>query len=217
MKYVIYPNNPQRYATNLRYNPETKKLIWDSARGQDVLIIQTPYGTRVQAILNDLCAGLSRLDSLPSEFTEIEGVDSVWVCHVTAAEKVKNAGCHINEEAKTYTVMSYFNAEDVVQVFASNDQAMIHAFVDVPFEVHIDVSEEVRYEGWFRKKAVPSGFYRLEFPTGMTEKYVSGSICCSIDGFEIPITREMMRNETVYLETNIEPILVAKSNGIRLA
>ena len=43
MQYQYCPNDPQRYATNLRREQGTRNLLWDNARGQDVLLVQTPF------------------------------------------------------------------------------------------------------------------------------------------------------------------------------
>ena len=55
MIYKYSPNNPARFATNLRLDKTTKNLMWDNANGQDVLIVQTPFGSSAIDYIEEIC------------------------------------------------------------------------------------------------------------------------------------------------------------------
>lgn len=214
MHYEYCPNNPERYATGLRRDFHTKNLMWDSARGQDAVIVQTPFGTSAVEQMKEICQRLEEIAVIPDQYTELFG--GVWIRFVTAAEKARNSGCPLNGEASTYTVFSCHVNKEVTQIYEPMNQAMISASCDIPLEVHIELKKEVRIEGIIRKKEVETGFYCMIFPAGMGNGYVNGTLKYQIGAFEIPITKEMLEQRTVYVKTQIQPIMFSDNEGMRL-
>ena len=214
MNCTFQKNASDKYSTNLRIDPSAGKLVWDSSRGQDVLIVQLPYGKRIGNYADELANGLKQLSSLPSSFTEI--IPGIWICFVSASDRVKNNGCSLNGEASTYTILPCdVDGNEVVLSFMEN-QSMIRSYVDVPMDIGVTVKMETTVKGWIRKITVPTGFYSVSFRPGSGDRLLDGSLCISINGFEVPITRKMLNQGTVFVETDIPPEITAKKEGLRI-
>ena len=93
---------------------------------------------------------------------------------------------------------------------------MIRSYVDVPMDIGVTVKMETTVKGWIRKITVPTGFYSVSFRPGSGDRLLDGSLCISINGFEAPITRKMLNQGTVYVETDIPPEITAKKEGLRI-
>ena len=215
MRYQYCPNDPQRYATNLRREQGTRNLKWDNARGQDVLLVQTPFEVSAESMMEELCQVMEKAVLVPDQYTEIQ--PGVWVRFVTAADKARMGGCPINAEACTYAVFSCCTEEEVCSIFAPQNQAMISAYCNIPMEVHVSVAEQTRVEGLFKKRTVSTGFYTISFPQGFDAGYKDGDLFYRIREFEIPITKKMLERGTVYIRTDIRPEVVSKNKGLKLA
>lgn len=214
MKYQYCPNDPQRYATNLRREQGTRNLKWDNARGQDVLLVQTPFETSAVDLIEELCNQMEQTTILPGHYSEIQ--PNIWVRFVTAADKAKLGGCPLNAEACSYTVFSCCMEDDVCSIFAPQNQAMISASCNVPMEVRIGVEEQVRLEGLFKKRAVSTGYYMISFPKGFEVGYINGGLIYRIKDFVVPITKMMVEQGVVYIKTEIKPEVVSINKGLRL-
>lgn len=214
MKYQYCPNDPEHYATNLRREQGTRNLKWDNARGQDVLLVQTPFECSAIDIIEELCNRMEKVSLTPDKYTEIQ--PSVWVRFVTAADKAKMGGCPINAEACTYTVFSCCVENDTCLIYAPQNQAMISAFCNIPMEVHINVEEQTRVEGILKKRLVSTGYYTIAFPKGFDAGYKDGDLTYRIQDFTIPITRRMLEHGIVYIKTERKPDVVSKNKGLKL-
>lgn len=215
MKFTICPYDPKYFASNLRKDQKNGvNLIWDNTQGQDVIIIQTPYGFKASDKLNEICTALNKLTTPLRGYTEI--AQGVWVCYVSAAEKARNNGCHINAAPASYAVFSCERDGDTYKIYEPNKQAMIKQHCDVPLEVTASICRETRLEGFLRKHEVPTEFYIIEFPANLEEKYIDGSLCISVNGFEMPVTKEMLEQQVVYVRSADKPELVAKKKGIKV-
>ena len=214
MKCECYPHDPEKFATNLRLNNTTKTLVWDSAQAQSSLIVQTPFGENAADMIDKICAALEQLSFLTNDFTEI--FNGVWACLVSASDKARNNGCRLNGEASTYTVFSCNYANDTISLYRPQEQAMITSSVDIPLEIKINVSQEIAYQGLFRKHPVNTGYYIVTFPDELGNSYTAGSLGYSVDDFEIPITKEMIAQGTVYIKSTEAPKIIPKSRGLKI-
>ena len=106
MIYKYSPNNPARFATNLRRDKTTKNLMWDNANGQDVLIVQTPFGSSAVDYIEEICHLLPNVTLLPEKYTE--ELTGVWIKFVTAADKARNRGCCVAHTAKPDVILFQF-------------------------------------------------------------------------------------------------------------
>lgn len=214
MKYKYCPNDPQRYATNLRREQGTRNLKWDNARGQDVLLVQTPFEVSAVELIEELCGYMENATLLPDNYTEIQ--PNVWVRFVTAADKARMSGCPLNAEACTYTVFSCCVEDDVCSIFAPQNQAMISAYCNIPMEVHVGVEEQTKVEGLFKKRTVSTGYYTISFPRGFETGYIDGDLTYRVKDFVIPITKKMVEQGLVYIKSEVKPEVVSKNKGLKL-
>lgn len=215
MRCKCLSNDPEKFATNLRRTVQTKNLTWDNANGQDVIIVQTPFGESAVSILDDICKALNGIEVPSDSFAKI--LDGVWVRYVSAADKVKNNGCPLNGEASSYTVFSCCREKDVLKVYRPQEQAMSKPTVDIPLEINAKVTRDAVKKGFGPfQKSVETGFYCISFPRELEDKYMEGSLSYRINGFEIPVTKKMFSQGMVYVESSVQPELVPKNRGLKI-
>lgn len=215
MRYQYCPNDPTRYATNLRREQGTNNLTWDNARGQDVLIVQTPFGSAAEGVIEELCGIMERTQLQTDRYNEIR--PGIWVRFVTAADKARLSGCPINTEACTYAVFACSTLGDVCSIYApQRNQAMISAYCNIPMRIHVDVREETRTEGFFKKKIVRTGYYILSFPQDLAAGYQNGDLLCRVGGLDIPVTRQMLEQGCAFVRTDLRPDILSGNKGLEL-
>lgn len=215
MRYQYCPNDPIRYATNLRREQGTRSLTWDNARGQDALIVQTPFECSAESVIEELCAIMERTVLKTDAYTEVK--PGVWVRFVTAADKARMNGCPINTEASTYSVFSCFTESGVCSIYApQRNQAMISAYCSIPMQIHVDVRELTRTEGLFKKKVVRTGYYTISFPNNLAGEYRDRDLFLRMGELEIPVTRQMLEQGQAYVKANLRPDIISKNKGLEL-
>lgn len=215
MRYEYCPNDPIHFATNLRREQGTRSLTWDNARGQDVLIVQTPFDVSGEDEIRDLCRLMEKAQLQKDKYTEVK--PRVWVRFVTAADKARLGGCPINTEASTYTVFACRTEGGLCSIYApQRNQVMISASCSIPMQVHVGVQEEKRSEGLFRKKVVPTGYYILDFPQELANGYRDGDVYFSAGGMDIPVTRQMLAQGRAYVRTPSRPEIRSRNGGLAL-
>lgn len=214
MRYECCPNDPDHFATALRRDVHTRKLTWDNAQGQDVIIVQTAFGVSASAILDEICEALNRNERPLTDYVEV--MDKTWVRYVTAADKARNSGCHLNGEASTYTVFSCQKEGDLCKIYRPKNQAMISQSCSIPLEIQATVQKVTRLEGLLRRREVDTGFYMISFPSTLAEKYFNGSLYYRVNGLEIPVTRQMVKQGSIFIKTTVKPELLPTNKGIRI-
>lgn len=214
MQYQYCPNNPEQYATNLRREQGTRNLKWDNARGQDVLIVQTTFGSSAETIIEELCVLMESAALSNEKYTELK--PCVWVRFVSAADKARMGGCPINNEASTYTVFACSVEGNICKIYAPQNQAMISPHCNVPMDIHVEVMPHTLTKGLFKKTEVHTGYYRMVFPREVAGGYNSGDLYYHVDGMKVPVTRQMIEQETVYIKTSQRPELVSRNKGLVL-
>lgn len=214
VKYEYNPNDPKRFSTDLRYDLKTKNLIWDNASGQNVMIVQTPFGESAVSRIEEICVALEKIMIYPNKYIEV--LSNIWIRFVTIQDKAKNNGCPLNGEASTYTVFSYEIKGNITAIFAPKNQAMISSSCDIPLELHAEVKRMKKQEGFFFKREIDTGFYSITFSTGISSGYIDGSIQYKINDFVIPVTKLMLIQGTIYIKTDVRPVLVSNNIGIKL-
>ncbi|MCI9120439.1 MAG: hypothetical protein HFG00_02770 [Oscillibacter sp.] len=217
MQYQYCPHNPARYATNLLRERGSSRLYWENADGQDVLLVQTPFGVPAAERMEALCQAMGKTLIQPGRYTEV--LPGVWVRFVSAMDKVQMNGCPINTEASTYTVFSCLTEGEVCSIFAPQPcQAMISADCSIPMRIRVEVTEQFRRrrQGLFGHVMEPTGFYTLSFPRELAGTYQEGGLFYRAGGLEIPVTRQMLEQGVVYVKTDIRPELVSRNKGLEL-
>lgn len=214
MEYRFCPGVSSKYATNLRVDNVSKMMVWDISRGTDTLVVQTPYEQDARAVIPSLCEKLNQKGLKEQEYTRLP--DDVWVRFVSAAEKVANGGCKLNKKASRYTVLACQNGDDgICQIYEPYEHGMNIPYRDIPLEVHIDIRKQMFEARRFRKRTQRfTGFYILTFPEELKGAYIEGGLCYKVDGLEIPVTQEMVRQGKVYIEAMSEPEVVPLNKGI---
>lgn len=214
MKFCCCPNDPERFATNLRRDTTTGNLMWDSAQGQDAVIIQTPFGISPADQLDEICEAMSGCDLLDNAYTEV--MSGICVRYVSATDKARNRGCVLNGEASTYTVLSCSKDVDFYRVYRPQDQSVISSKCDIPLMVRVEVAKQTVLKGLFRKREEETGFYLLRFPDTLVSSLSDGDIACRIGSMEVPVTRKMVECGVAFVESEIKPVLVTKNKGFVL-
>ena len=226
MEYLYAPYNPEQYATNLLTDQSRSRLKWENSNGQEVLILQTPFGCngcsdakplldKDGTVIEAVCRALGEMELNENDFNEV--FPGVWVRFVTAAAKARLQGCPLHGEASTYSVFACSRKEDVCTVYAPQIQAMISPFCDVPLEASIEICRDTySVRRMFRTVEQETGFFRITFPEELAQGFVDGTIQLCIGDTRIPITQKAIETGTVYVKTEVKPELQSSNKGLKL-
>lgn len=214
MKFECRPNDPERFATNLRRENTTGNLIWDSAQGQDALIVQTPFGVSPTERIEEICEAMSRCELYDNAYTEV--MNNICVRYVSATEKARSRGCVLNGEASTYTVFACSRDAGVCYVHKAQDQSVISVKCDIPLRIRVEIQKQTIRKGFICKRIIETGFYVLRFPDCLAGSLTDGDLAYGIGDFEIPVTRAMAKAGTVYVKSETKPKLIPKNKGFML-
>lgn len=217
MKYECCLNDPDHFATALRKDSQTSRLTWDNSKGQDVIIVQTAFSVSASDILNEICNALNSNERPLTDYTDyFEVMNGVWVCYVTAADKARNNGCRLNGEASTYTVISCQADNGVCKIYQPKNQAMSSQSCSIPLEIHVTIQKETRTKGTIRRHEIETGFYSISFQGELAANYHNESLSIRVNDFEIPVTREMLEQGTVFIKSENKPVFISKNKGIKI-
>lgn len=213
MDYKYLPYNPKRYATNLRR--KDNRLMWDSAGGQEVLIVQTPFKKKATDYIESICKRLSGISLLPDKYIEV--LPGVWIKFVTAAEKARNNGCLLNGEASTYTVFSCHRENNVCEIYTPQDNPMISPFCDIPLDISISITKAIKVERKFLKRhEVDTGFWKISFPKAFANSYMDNDLSYRVDNFEIPVNKKMIDHGDIYIYSTSIPEVISYNHGLHI-
>ena len=217
MKYVYCGANPKRYATDLHFDSVSGTLQWACGRGQDTLLVQTPYGQEAVKLIETICTELSSIHLQPDHFTELKQQSCpVAVRMVSAMEKVRANGCAPCGTGRTYTVFACVSENNTCQVFYSRRQTVSSPECDLPMYLRVEISTVTQNKGFLRKSEILTGYYRLSFPESCDESYVDGDLEYQADGFHVPITRRMFKAGEAYVRCGARPELIPRKTGLQL-
>ncbi len=213
MRYVYCPPDPKHYAADLHLNTEGTALQWACGRGQDVLLVRTPYGQDAEAGMEALCASLGEEPLPEGRFTE---TGEIGIRPVSALERVRSNGCPLDGEARTYTVFACVTEGDTCRVFSCKTRSVSPPRCDVPMRIPVEITAVMSSRGLFRKNAEPTGFYRIAFPQPCDSNYADGDLVYRIGDFRVPITRRMFEAGAVYVKTLARPGAESHKAGLEL-
>ena len=218
MKYQYVPYESRCYATMLRREASTRNLMWDNTKGQTVLILQCPYGDSPFEKMEEVCRKLETRELEQEKFTEI--LPGVWGRMVTAVQKSRGKGCPLRGEASTSAVFCCENKEDVCYIHAPQSEKK--ARLDIPAEMNIHIEEEtvavkVR-KGLFKTvtEIQPKGFFRVDFSQESVAGYNDGDLVYRTGNLEMPITRQMIENGSIFFKTDKKPDIHTENQGLLL-
>lgn len=211
MKYQYCPGGFQGYyATDLKVDRTSNRMTWTISQGTDTLIVQSPYGQDAGTVIPKLCEGLNQINMRTGIYAKC--MNDVWVRYVSTEEKLSNGGgCAINQEASRYTVLACHKEGDICKIYEPYERGMNIAHYDIPLEIRINIQKQLCKKG---KESIE--FYSLTFPEKLKNTFIEDSLCYEIDGQQIPVTREMVKQGTVYIETMMEPNIISLNEGIWL-
>ncbi|MBQ9347832.1 MAG: hypothetical protein IJT94_10950 [Oscillibacter sp.] len=238
MQYTFCPADPVWYATDLRLDVRRGMLQWTGGRGQDALLLRTPYGVDPDAMMDNLCAALARTDLREGRFTELlptrgtgsgtasggspgpgRGSGGAELPSGTAArlvgalEKAKHNGCPLDGEARTYTVFACRTEGERRFLYGHQRGEISSPRCDVPLRLKVKV-EAVKPRGLFVRR--DAGYYRISFPPDCPEGCQDGDLEYWVDDFAVPVTRRMIAAGAVYVRTDLRPRMVSRAAGLAL-
>lgn len=214
MVFNYYPSDVKHYAQTLRFDGERRMLVWDSAPGHDVLLVQTPFGQSAEERMEALCQKLPGL--APGAFAEV--LPGIYARYITVKEKARNGGCPLNAEMCSYTVFACLPEGDSCAVYAPLHRPMNPAVYDAPKEVEIGVSPVNRMVrvGLFHQNEVFAGYFRLSFPKNFDRSCACGALHYRVGGHTIPITPMMAEEGSVYVRSDERPEVFSTNRGLKL-
>ena len=226
MEYIYAPFNPERFATDLQFDRQSNTLNWTNGKGQEVLILQTPFGQRATdaadlipgregSVAEAVCVRLADVELVENDFTEI--FPGIWARFVSAAAKVRMKGCPLHGEASSYTVLACDRDGSTCKIYAPQDSAMHVSFCDIPLEVHIEIERDIEVvKKLFGMREIDTGFFKVHFPASLAKGYLDGTIRLVVEGIRIPVTKQMVSNGTVYIKTEIKPEIDTCNVGLKI-
>ena len=239
MKYQYCKEIPEKIAKNLQYRSEDKKLTWSNVNGQDVLIVQTPYGSipfgekaQGKIRMETICEELNKDENFtdfPECFLEIKKLPGVWLKFTTPNERMPMGGCKINQEASTYTVFSYKVENGVCYIYETKEQPMNNPYIHIKTDIRLKIVKQMRQvetkTGFLGMKRVteriPSGFYKIQVEKYSRNAYHDGDLYYEVNGIdgkiiEIPVIGSVLQNEEFFIKTEQKPVFKSKNESIKI-
>ena len=228
MQYTFCPADPVWYATDLRLDTKRGMLQWTGGRGQDALLLRTPYGVDPEAMMDTLLAALAGTDLREGRFTELlpprgtasgggdraSGLPPGTAARLVGAlEKAKHNGCPLDGEARTYTVFACRTDGASRFLYGHQRGEISSPRCDVPLRLRVEV-EAVKQRGLFARRE--AGYYRISFPPDCPEGCQDGDLEYQVDNFAVPVTRRMIAAGAVYVRTDLRPRLICRAPGLTL-
>lgn len=211
MNYEYLPYNSAFYAAMLRYEPQNRRLMWDSAKGCKCLVLQCSYGAFPFSEMERLCGLLSEGRRQEDVYFELEG--GIWARIVTPAQKVRDRGCPIHGEASCYAV---FCCGDAGAIYAPRQEK--RSCVNVPAEIEVEISRQMRPRfkmlGLYQEME-PTAFYCLRFAKPGVG-YQDGDLFLLVSRLKIPVTGQMLEQGEIYIKTDQPPAIESKNPGLKI-
>ena len=216
----LIPYDPTHFATQLHLLESDQRLDWAISSGQSVLLIRTPFYQVVDNSLDKLCDALNKKDVMPTQYTELApDMPDVWIRAVSASEKAKMGGCTLLDKPATYTVIAYDQKDEEVFLYMPQANTMNKHFCHVSFSVEIMVRRVMQEaKRLFRSNEFyETPFYMISFPNSIADLYHDGDIYYEIDHLVIPITKDMIKNGAVYIQSGeTKPVIKTQNPGMKL-
>ena len=220
MRYHYLNYDPKRYSYRLHQN-QNGKLEWSSAKRQDALIVQTPFGQSAVEFMREFCDDKTNrpFSDQQQYFPVGKGVSFRFV---SAVERAKNQSCSLNGKGYTYTVFSCRvrkddDGQDVCDVYAPLIQAVNPVSCNVPRQISVTVARMARKEGFFRNPFAPVReryqLYRVAFQARDIPPK-DGDLMYQVGPFQYPILGEMYRAGSFYIRASEMPEVRSRNPGL---
>ena len=218
MRYNYLKYDPKRYSYRLHQN-QSGKLEWASAKRQDALIVQTPFGQSAVEFMQKFCDDDSKrpFSDQQEYFSVGNGVSFRFV---SAVERSKNGCCPMNGKGYTYTVFSCHlrkeKEQDVCDVYAPLIQAVNPVSCNVPRQISVTVAPIARKGGFFRNPFAPVDRYQL-YRVAFHARDIppkDGDLIYRIGGFTYPVLSEMYQHGSFYVRASEQPEVASRNPGL---
>ena len=196
--FIVKEFDPRHQSFNLKLTNDDTKLIWNNAPAQDVLIVQYPYGGKLDVV--DLASKMNERGYVLQPGYVAVG-KSLFVRYVSVAEKTRKNGCELNGAGCSYVVISCTkenpqNPDSDVSLFVPEDSVQRKTTCDVPLKMDVFLREHVEKEktGLLRR-GIDVTFFGLSFEPHFTTGYTDGDLYYEAGDdikCKIPITRDMV-------------------------
>lgn len=220
MKVEYCPYDSGRFAIGLHSVDGGSRLEWASAAGQDVIMVRMPFGQLPDERMAELCESLAAVELIRNQYVTV--CPDISVRLITAADRAREGGCLVAVRPASYAVYSCQCSGGTVQkIFAPQMNAMNRHYCHVAMETTVVVEqlmEENKLRTLIRKPSLtPTPYYMLHLPKDIVDSYHDGDMLYTVDGLEIPITREMLKQGIVYVMTyDRRPQVKSNNPGLTL-
>ena len=217
MQVEYCPYDPERFAIGLHLE-QGRKLEWASAPGQDVLMVRTPFGQLPDDRMEELCEALAVATLIPNQFLEV--CPDLFVRLMSAADKAREGGCYVTERPATYAVYAcQRTGSSVEKLFTPQMNAMNKHYCHVMLETSVGVEQMMQRKKkvFGREEWLPTPYFMLHLPQNIADSYHDGDMVYVVGTLEIPITRAMLAQGTVYVMTGgVKPVVKSNNPGLAL-
>ena len=212
MRFPYAAPSPSCCAYSLRLSDRRDTLLWDCTHGADTLVLETPFGQCATELFPAFCEALEAADLAADSFVQLRA--GVWARYVSAGARARmNGGCPLHREACTYTVLACEINGNVCTVYAPAKTNMVQPSLDVPLQIHVEVSPEMRRNfPWSHPKFI--GYFRIDLPRAGVPG--DGTLSYTVGGIRVPITDGMLAQGAVYVRSDVPPTLVSTNPGLKL-
>lgn len=217
MQVEYCPYESEHFAIGLHLADLGKKLEWASAPGQDVLMVRTPFGQLPDDRMEELCEALAAALLIPNQFAEV--CPEIFVRLMTAADKAREGGCWVTVRPATYSVYSCQCVGTAVQkIYTPQMNAMNKHYCHVRLETSVAVEQMMQQKRRpFKAEWLPTPYYILHLPQNIADSYHDGDMVYAVGALEIPITRAMLAQGTVYVMSGgVKPVVKSNNPGLAL-
>lgn len=189
-----------------------RQLLCHLKDGDGVIIVQYTQGNLDDELLDQVVTTLSEEES----GREFNISPSVIVHKLSHQDLVMPRSV---ERGWTYTAFAYRIVDNDVFIYKPSEMRpnrLVTATVSLNLELTYSVQPQMREvtTGLFKKiRQEATGFYRVTLEDAETSK-LAGIIYYDIDGYKIPLTKELLEEKSFFVKLDYEPILKSMTKTV---
>lgn len=229
MRYILREKDSsiKGFATHVRLNGRADKLIWESSVGQDVLVVQTRYNSNALDKMDKVCSAMNGMRLPEERFAEVASLPETWVRYVSYSAYMRDDGCMLHDKACSYTVFCCEIQDDVCMVYTQDaGNAGNLPYCNIRLDILVQVHKFAQPKGiadiikrFLGTREIEANYHQIMLPREQASSVGDGdlyyTVSCAKD-LEIPITRQMFQNGTVYVKSYDEPQVASHNNGLHV-
>ena len=226
MIYKLYEEDRRIYATRVQI--DNLKLCWHSTNGVSVLIVKSPFQVNpesdLEKIIDYMNSSVYDSNSNTGDFIHVIGTD-YSVYYMSNIEFIQKQGKKINVDSASYTVYPCLINGSEIQVYKqSSNISRNHIGFKIQLEINVikKYNQEAKRIGWKKEvEQVFSGFYQIVFSDVCLDLvknkfFNAGDLYLDVNGFFIPINDDVINRKTIYIKSDIKPIVKTERKDIDL-